>query len=146
MSNSDQSPQRQINSLDDLPAFASEAEEAEFWETHELGPALLAEMGPPDDVELPATRSRTTPISIRMDTGVLVEVKAEAAQRDTAYQTFMKEIVVVGLAVMRGDRSVGASNLSAPVHPPRLSVPDRPGARRQTEVVRQRGDVFDYAL
>jgi hypothetical protein len=46
-----------INDWSEVPEFASEAEEAEFWGTHGLGPALLDQMGPLDDV-LPPPRPR----------------------------------------------------------------------------------------
>jgi hypothetical protein len=46
-----------LESLDDLPEFRSEAEEAEFWSTHELGQEILDAMGSLDDV-LPPPDSR----------------------------------------------------------------------------------------
>jgi hypothetical protein len=46
-----------VNDWNDVPAFASEAEEAEFWGTHDLGEALLNQMVPLDDV-LPRPRRR----------------------------------------------------------------------------------------
>jgi hypothetical protein len=43
-------PMKVLESWDDLPDFVSEAEEAEFWGTHELGPKILDAMGSLDDV------------------------------------------------------------------------------------------------
>ncbi|HTE85259.1 MAG TPA: hypothetical protein VK821_11045 [Dehalococcoidia bacterium] len=34
----------EVNSLFEIPVFGSEAEEAEFWDTHALGPGLLSKM------------------------------------------------------------------------------------------------------
>ena len=44
-----------VNDWSEVPAFATEAEEAEFWGTHGLSEALLDQMGPLDDV-LPRPR------------------------------------------------------------------------------------------
>jgi hypothetical protein len=46
-----------INDWSEVPEFASEAEEAEFWRTHGLGETLLEQMQPLDDV-LPVRRRR----------------------------------------------------------------------------------------
>lgn len=49
-----------VNSLDEIPTFASEAEEAEYWSTHSFGDGLLELMQPVpfDDDELPPPRPR----------------------------------------------------------------------------------------
>ena len=54
-------PMKVLESLDDLPDFKSEAEEAEFWGTHELGPAILDAMEPLDDILGPPDESRRRP-------------------------------------------------------------------------------------
>ena len=54
-------PTKVLESLDDLPDFKSEAEEAEFWATHELGSKILDAMGPLDDVLGPPDPSRRRP-------------------------------------------------------------------------------------
>lgn len=41
---------------EDVPEFATEAEEAAFWAEHELGEDILADMGPPPDDLLPPPR------------------------------------------------------------------------------------------
>lgn len=50
-----------LESWDDLPDFENEAEEAEFWATHELGPEILDAMGPLDDILGPPDRTRQRP-------------------------------------------------------------------------------------
>jgi hypothetical protein len=35
-----------VNSVDEIPANMTEAEEADFWDTHCLGPGLLAQTRP----------------------------------------------------------------------------------------------------
>jgi len=47
-----------VESLDDIPTFANEDEEHEFWSTHSFGEGLLNLMGPLDDAALPPPRLR----------------------------------------------------------------------------------------
>jgi hypothetical protein len=47
-----------VESLDDIPSFANEDEEHEFWSTHSFGEVLLDQMGPLDDVLPPPRRRR----------------------------------------------------------------------------------------
>ena len=94
---------------EEIPPFASEAEEHEFWKTHTFGPRLLAEMRPGGDPDLPspdAVRAyldqqrqrdrgeRTQPIPIRFDADVLKRLRALAARKHTGYQTLLKQFVV----------------------------------------------------
>lgn len=39
-----------VESLDDVPDFGSEAEEAEYWDTHELGGEGLKRMRPLNEI------------------------------------------------------------------------------------------------
>lgn len=85
---------KEVQSSGEIPQFASEAEEAEFWATHSLGEAFLDQMEPmPEDV-LPPTRPRTQPISLRLDSDVLERARALAEIKNKGYQTLMKEFVV----------------------------------------------------
>ena len=91
-----------INSWDEMPNFADEEEEAEFWATHDTGKALLDQMQPvPLDGggELPPARStssysRTRPVSVRLDEDVLRRLKAVAAKKRKGYQSLLKEFLV----------------------------------------------------
>ena len=93
---------KEINSWDDVPKFASEGEEADFWATHDLGPALVAQMRPvpPEGDEwAPPARAttllpRTRPVSVRLDGDVLRRLKAVAARKHKGYQSLLKEFVV----------------------------------------------------
>jgi len=86
-------PLNEIQSWDDVPDFASEAEEAAFWATHGLGDELLDRMGPLDDV-LPQPRPRTRPVAIRFDDDTLSRLRALAELKRKGYQTLLKEFVV----------------------------------------------------
>jgi len=85
---------KEVQSPEEIPQFANEAEEAEFWATHALSEAFLAKMEPlPEDV-LPPARPRTQPISLRLDSDILERVRALAEVKHKGYQTLMKEFVV----------------------------------------------------
>ncbi|MHB1527363.1 MAG: CopG family antitoxin [Candidatus Dormibacteria bacterium] len=70
-----------IADLTEIPDFADEAEEAEFWATHQFSDALAAQAEPPPVGLLPSPRPRTVPIAVRFDSSTLARVKALAAQR-----------------------------------------------------------------
>jgi len=79
---------------EEIPAFKSEAEEAEFWATHGLGKAFLERMGPISEEELPPVRPRTRPVSIRFDEDLLCRLKVLARKKGKGYQTLLKEFVL----------------------------------------------------
>lgn len=54
-----------IRSLDEVPAFTSEADEAAFWSRHELSDEILAAMEPVPEAVVP--RGRTRPVPVRFD-------------------------------------------------------------------------------
>jgi hypothetical protein len=83
-----------IESWDEVPAFASEAEESEYWASHQLGEGLLARMGPVPEGELPPPRPRTRPVAVRFDDVTLQRLRALAARRHKGYQTLLKEFVM----------------------------------------------------
>jgi len=83
-----------VESLDDIPDFANEDEEAEFWATHSFGERLLDQMGPIDDGSLPPPRERTRPVAIRFDDDTIGRLKALARRKHKGYQTLLKEFVV----------------------------------------------------
>lgn len=82
-----------------IPGFGSEAEEAEFWDTHTYSEELLeqAQRVPleGDDVFPPArNRSRSKrPVSLRFDEDTLTRLKQLANKKHTNYQTLVKNFV-----------------------------------------------------
>lgn len=85
-----------VQSWDDVPTFASEAEETEWWQSHSLGKKFLDEMRPAHDVDadLPKPRPRTRPLAVRFDDTTLTRLRALADRRHTGYQTLLKEFVI----------------------------------------------------
>ena len=115
----------EITSWDDIPAFASEAEEAAYWETHSLGDALLAELAEgPGDPRLPPPRPRTKPkaepISLRLDPDMREQLKTIARERGTGYQTLIKQWLAERLAAEAagGQQAHGADMVGSAATPP----------------------------
>ncbi len=86
----------EVHSWDEVPQFSSEADEAEWWETHSLGDELLEEMKPAplSADEQTYLRSRTRPVGVRFDESTLSRLKRLAARKHKGYQTLLKEFVV----------------------------------------------------
>lgn len=84
----------EVNSWDEMPSFANEREEADWWATYSLGPGILDAPGAQDfDNMLPPPRPRTTPMSFRFDSDTVGRLKALAKRRNKGYQTLVKEFV-----------------------------------------------------
>jgi len=74
-----------ITRWSDIPAFADEAEEASYWESHELDGRLMA-----TSVHQADTRESTT-ITLRFDPRMLSRIKRIARSRFLNYQSMMKQ-------------------------------------------------------
>ena len=92
-----------INHPDEIPAFATEAEEANFWDTHALGEAMyeraahnpetqaLLDLLPP---KRPRPAKKSNPTSLRLSADLERRLRHLAALKGTSYQTLMKEFVL----------------------------------------------------
>jgi hypothetical protein len=87
----------EINSWDEVPAFANEDEEHEYWSTHCLGPGILSQMKhrweePDPDPRLPSPR----PVSIRLrlEGETYVRLRRLAHRRGVAYKALLRELLV----------------------------------------------------
>jgi len=94
-----------IHNLEEIPAFASEAEEHAYWAAHELSDALWAQAQPLDPSELPPPRVTTTPVVIRLDEATLRRAKRLARRRHKAYPALLSELITALLAAE--DRKIG---------------------------------------
>ena len=83
-----------IQSLDEMPHFATEQEEAEYWATHSLSDDLWDTLPAPVPEWLPPARPRTSPVSIRFDADAMARLKALAKKKHKGYQTLLKEFVL----------------------------------------------------
>jgi predicted DNA binding CopG/RHH family protein len=74
--------------LKPIPKFKSEAEEREFWETHDSTEYL--DWSKAKRVRFPNLKLSTQSISIRLPVALLEQIKIEANKRDVPYQSLIK--------------------------------------------------------
>jgi predicted DNA binding CopG/RHH family protein len=74
--------------LKPIPRFRSEAEERDFWETHDSTEYL--DWSKARRVTFPNLKLSTTSISLRLPSGLLDEIKVAANRRDVPYQSLIK--------------------------------------------------------
>ena len=67
MTKGQKSAMRVIRDEQEIPEFTSESEEAAFWATHSLAPALVDRAEPIPDGELPPPRPRSQPVTIHRE-------------------------------------------------------------------------------
>lgn len=71
-----------------MPTFASEGEEREFWENHDSGDYLDWSLA--KRVTLPNLKPTTQAISLRLPISMLEDIKIAANSRDVPYQSLIK--------------------------------------------------------
>ena len=74
--------------LKPIPRFRSEAEEREFWETHDS--TDYVDWSTARRVMFPNLKLSTTSIKLRLPIGMLDRIKVEANKRDVPYQSLIK--------------------------------------------------------
>lgn len=74
--------------LKPIPRFKSEAEEREFWETHDSTDYI--DWSKAQRVRFPNLKLSTKSISLRLPLGLLEQIKVEANKRDVPYQSLIK--------------------------------------------------------
>ena len=78
-------------SFKQIPKFASEAEERQFWETHDS--TDYVDWSTATVVSLRSLRPSTETISLRLPAPLLSDLKALANKRDVPYQSLLKVFV-----------------------------------------------------
>lgn len=81
-----------VNTWKDVPVFSSLAEEAVYWESHELAPRLME-----SSLLNPDNRESTT-ITLRFDPRMLSRIKRIARSHYLNYQSMMKQWLAERLA------------------------------------------------
>ena len=74
--------------LKPVPVFASEAEERQFWETHDSTDQV--DWSRAQRVHLPKLKPTSKSISLRLPLGLLDALRIEANRRDVPYQSLIK--------------------------------------------------------
>lgn len=83
--------------LKSIPSFKSEAQERDFWQTHDSTEFVdwsKAKRG----VIFPNLQLTTKPITIRLPVAMVDRLKAEAHKIDVPYQALIKKFIFEGLA------------------------------------------------
>jgi len=71
-----------------VPAFSNEAEERQFWETHDS--TDYVDWSKAQRVRLPNLKPTSTAISLRLPVPLLERIKIAANKRDVPYQSLIK--------------------------------------------------------
>jgi len=74
--------------LKPIPTFRNEAEERQFWETHDS--TDYADWSKAERVRLPNLKPSSTSISLRLPVSLLERIKVAANKRDMPYQSLIK--------------------------------------------------------
>jgi predicted DNA binding CopG/RHH family protein len=121
-----------VQRMEDIPTFASEEEEAQYWSEHELSDELLDRMGPLGEDLLPPPRIPARPVSVRFEPQLLERLRALARRRGMRYQTLLKQFVLERLyeeeqreGLVRRHRRGGTSAKRPPTR--KSQRPARPG-------------------
>ncbi|MDO9581689.1 MAG: BrnA antitoxin family protein [Desulfomicrobium sp.] len=77
-----------MRELKEIPIFKTEAEEREFWESHDSTDYVDWKKARP--VSLPNLKPSTRTISLRLPEALLDRIKIEANKRDMPYQSLIK--------------------------------------------------------
>jgi predicted DNA binding CopG/RHH family protein len=71
-----------------LPKFESEAEEREFWRTHDFSD--YASSFEAVEIDLSDLKPTTKPVTLRLPLNLIVSLKELANKKDVPYQSLMK--------------------------------------------------------
>jgi predicted DNA binding CopG/RHH family protein len=74
--------------LGPIPSVRDEAEERQFWETHDS--TDYADWSKAERVRLPNLKPSSTSISLRLPASLLERIKVAANKRDMPYQSLIK--------------------------------------------------------
>lgn len=74
--------------LKPIPKFKSEADEREFWESHDT--TDYVDWDKAQRARFPNLKLSTTSISLRLPQGLLEQIKVAANKRDAPYQSLIK--------------------------------------------------------
>ncbi len=74
--------------LEQIPAFANEAEERAFWESHDSSNYI--DWNKAERARLPNLKPSTKSISLRLPEALLEQIKITANKKDVPYQSLIK--------------------------------------------------------
>lgn len=107
------------------PTFTSEAEERQFWETHDTTPYVDWSTARP--ARFPNLKPSTETISLRLPAGLLADLKALANKQDVPYQSLLKVFLAERVArEWRSSRVTGVRSDKALQPTSRARKPAKP--------------------
>lgn len=118
--------------LKPVPEFRSEAEERQFWETHDS--TEYVDWSRARFVKFPNLKPSTETISLRLPAPLLLDLKALANKRDVPYQSLLKVFLAERVAAEWRAAAAGGALPHKPVQPTqrdRRNAQGRMGSRRE---------------
>ncbi len=85
-----------MKQLKQIPHFKNEAEEREFWQTHDS--TEYVDYSSVENWQFPNLKLTSKPITIRLPQTLIDRVKIKAHQMDVPYQTLIKQLIFDGVA------------------------------------------------
>ncbi len=85
-----------MKQLKTIPLFKTEAEEREFWLTHDS--TEYVDYKSVENWKFPNLKLTSKPITIRLPQTLIDRVKIKAHQMDIPYQTLIKQLIFEGIA------------------------------------------------
>lgn len=88
----------EINSWDEVPRFANETEEHDYWATHCLGDALLPTFTRRGDPRLPEPRAEAPDVPVSLTRETIQRLHELALRKGSTYQSLAREFIAQRLA------------------------------------------------
>ncbi len=85
-----------MNQLKTIPHFKTEADEREFWQTHDS--TEYVDYSSVENWRFPNLKLTSKPITIRLPQTLIDRVKIKAHQMDIPYQVLIKKLIFEGIA------------------------------------------------
>ena len=85
-----------MKQLKTIPQFKTEAEEREFWQTHDS--TEYVDYKSVENWKFPNLKLTSKPITIRLPQTLIDRVKIKAHQMDIPYQILIKQLIFEGIA------------------------------------------------
>ena len=87
--------------IKEIPAFASDDEEREFWETHDIRDY---DDGPATDVVWDLRPEKKKRVTIRLEPSMIAQLKEMAEELDIPYQTLTRGLIRRGMRQLQEER------------------------------------------
>ena len=107
-----------------IPEFRSEAEERQFWETHDS--ADYVDWSAARPVTLPNLRPSTETISLRLPAPLLADLKGLANKQDVPYQSLLKVYLAERVAAEWRRATVPEAPANKRLQPPKVRRARKP--------------------